>query len=102
MKLDVLKKQLKSTTPPVVIDVRSGYEYRSGHIPGALNLPTLTLFFRRRKLPQNKLALLVLTCEHGPRAVLAQKILGLLGYKNSELLDGHMHGYRKKGQPLEK
>ena len=102
MKLDVLKKELKLTTPPAVIDVRSGYEFRSGHIPGSLNLPTLSLIFKRGKLPKNKQSLLVLTCEHGPRAVLAKKVLGLLGYKNCELLDGHMHGYRKKGQPLEK
>ena len=102
MKLEVLKKQLKSTTPPVVIDVRSGFEYRSGHIPGALHLPFPSLLFKRRSLPQDKKSLLVLTCEHGPRAVLAKKVFGLLGFKNCELLEGHMLAYRRKGLPLEK
>lgn len=102
MKPEALIKQLKAKTPPFVIDVRSGFEYRSGHIPGALNLPPSTLLFSRGKLPQNKLALLVITCEHGPRAVLAKGMLGLLGFKNCELLDGHMHAYRKKSLPLDK
>lgn len=102
MKLEILKKLLKSTTPPVVIDVRSGFEYRSGHIPGALHLPVPSLLFKRGDLPQDRKALLVITCEHGPRAVLARKMLGLLGFKNCELLDGHMLAYRRKGLPLEK
>ncbi len=102
MKLDILKKQLKSANPPVVIDVRSGFEFRSGHIPGALHLPVPSLLFKRGSLPKDRQSLLVITCEHGPRAVLAKKILGLFGFKNCELLDGHMHAYRRKGLPLEK
>ena len=102
MKLETWKKQLKSATPPVVIDVRSGFEYRSGHIPGALHLPVSRLLFKRGRLPKDKQSLLVLTCEQGPRAVLAKKVFGLFGFKNCELLDGHMHAYRRKGLPLEK
>ena len=102
MKSEELRKQLKSKTPPCVIDVRSSYEYRNGHIPGALNLPVYTILLSRRKLPQDRQSRLVLTCEHGPRAVLAKGMLSLLGFKNCELLDGHMLAYRKKGLPLEK
>ncbi len=102
MKPENLAKQLKTKNPPPVIDVRTGFEYRSGHIPGALNLPVSTLLFNRGKLPQDRQRLLVITCEHGPRAVLAKGMLGLLGFKNCDLLDGHMQVYRKKGLPLEK
>ncbi len=102
MNAATLTKQLESKMPPVVIDVRTGMEYRSGHIPGALNLPTVSLPFKRNLLPRERQTLLVITCEHGPRAVLAKGVLDLLGYKNSELLEGHMHGYRKQGFPLEK
>ena len=102
MKSENLRKQLKSQTPPVVIDVRTSFEYRNGHIPGSLNLPVATLLLNRKKLPLDKQELLVVTCEHGPRASLAQGMLSLLGYKNSELLEGHMQSYRKLGLPLEK
>lgn len=102
MTSEALAKQLKSETPPVVIDVRSGFEYKSGHIPTALHLPTSTLIFHRQRLPEDKETLLVITCEHGPRAVLAKKLLGLCGYRNCELLKGHMHAYRQKRLPLEK
>ena len=102
MKADVLVRELKSKNPPVVVDVRSGFEFRSGHIPGALHLPLATLLFSKSKLPSGPEAKLVITCEHGPRAVLGQRLLGLLGYKNTELLEGHMHGYRRKGLRLEK
>ncbi len=102
MNAATLTRLLKSKTPPVVIDVRTSFEYRSGHIPGALNLPTTRLPFNRNRLPQDQQDLLVLTCEHGPRAMVAKKVLDLLGYKNTELLEGHMIGYRKQGFPLEK
>ncbi|MCF6179430.1 MAG: rhodanese-like domain-containing protein [Geopsychrobacter sp.] len=99
---EALAKQLKSETPPVIIDVRSGFEYKSGHIPGALHLPTSTLIFNRRQLPRDKQILLVITCEHGPRALLAKSVIGAFGYRNCELLEGHMHAYRRKSLPLEK
>lgn len=102
MTAEELTKQLKTKTPPLVVDVRSGFEFRSGHIPGALNLPIFAILLSRKKLPRERQRLLVLTCEHGPRAVLAKGVLSLFGYKNSTLLDGHMLAYRKKRRPLEK
>jgi hydroxyacylglutathione hydrolase len=102
MTLETLIKQLKSKTPPLVIDVRSGFEYRSGHIPGALHLPNSSLILSRKQLPRDKATLLVITCEHGPRAAVSKGLLSLFGYHNCELLDGHMHAYRQKRLPLEK
>lgn len=102
MKPETLTKQLKSKTPPCVIDVRTSFEYRTGHIPGALNLTTFSLPFNRGKLPKDRQAQLIITCEHGPRAAMAKGVLSMLGYKNCELLEGHMHSYRHKKLPLEK
>ncbi len=92
----------KSGTPPLVIDVRTGPEFCSGHIPGALHAPTLKILFRRVPLPADKGSLLVITCEHGPRAYLAAKLLGRFGYRNITLLEGHMAGWRRGGLPLER
>ncbi|MDF1553999.1 MAG: rhodanese-like domain-containing protein [Deferrisomatales bacterium] len=86
---------------PVVIDVRTGPEYRSGHIPGALHLPTSHIPFRRGRLPADREAPLVLTCEHGPRARLAAGVLKLLGFNNVELLEGHMAAWREAKLPMD-
>jgi hydroxyacylglutathione hydrolase len=95
-----LLKQMKSKQPPTILDVRSGFEYRSGHIPGAIHAPALKILLKTSHLPVEKNAELVVTCEHGPRAQLAKGLLGFMGYDNVTLLDGHMSAWRQAGRPL--
>lgn len=102
MQAKELAKRLKGSQPPVVVDVRSGVEYRSGHIPGALHVPFWAVMLQRRKLPQDREACLVVTCEHGPRAQLAMSQLGWAGYRRVEMLEGHMAGWRRNRLPLER
>lgn len=98
-----LQKQLKSKHPPVVVDARSGMEYRMGHIPGALHLPLWkTLFRLLGVLPQDKSRQLVLYCESGARAELVGSLLTKRGYSKISYLDGDMAGWRRAGLPLEK
>ena len=102
MQAKELAKKIKSNTAPSVLDVRSGFEFRSGHIPGALHTPAWRILLRLSPLPKDKKTPLVVTCEHGPRAQLAVSLLKLAGYPDIELLDGHMAGWRRGGLPLEK
>jgi hydroxyacylglutathione hydrolase len=97
MEAKELVQRLKSQHPPLVLDVRSGSEYASGHIPEALHAPNLRILVNMAKLPEDKNCELVITCEHGPRAQMAQGILSLYGYKNTTLLDGHMSAWRSAG-----
>lgn len=97
-----LAKRLKSKNPPTVVDVRTGFEFRAGHIPGAIHAPTLKLLLRLVRIPSDKNAELVVTCEHGPRAQIAKGLLGAFGYRNVSLLAGHMAGWRQAGLPREK
>jgi hydroxyacylglutathione hydrolase len=97
-----LAQRIKAKQAPSVIDVRSGFEYSSGHIPGALHAPSLKILFKMVRLPENKDAELVVTCEHGPRAQMAQGLLGMYGYRHVTLLVGHMAGWKRSGLPLEK
>ncbi len=97
-----LAKRMKSKQPPTVVDVRSGMEFRHGHISGALHAPTWKILFRMAQLPSARDAELVVTCEHGPRAQLAKAVLSMFGYTNVDLLDGHMSGWRQAGRSLEK
>jgi hydroxyacylglutathione hydrolase len=97
-----LAQRLKSNNAPSVIDVRSGIEFKHGHIPGAIHAPTLKILLKMARLPDDKNTELVVTCEHGPRALMAQRVLAVYGYRNTTLLEGHMAGWRRAALPLEK
>lgn len=97
-----LIQRIKSDNPPTVVDVRSGFEFKNGHIPGAIHAPAWTILLKTADLPKDKDGELVITCEHGPRAQMAQGLLGLYGYRNTSLLEGHMAGWRRAGMKTEK
>lgn len=97
-----LALRLKTKEAPLVLDVRTGIEYRNGHVPGALYAPTLRILTWRVKLPADKGTPLLVTCEQGSRAKLAARVLRWRGYHNVDLLEGHMSAWRKAGLPLEK
>ena len=46
-----LRAQLDAGTAPLIIDVRSRWEYHRGHVPGAVHIPFWTLFFHRAAIP---------------------------------------------------
>jgi len=97
-----LSKRMKSGQPPTVLDVRSSIEFRRGHIPGAIHSPALKILLRLARIPSDRNTELVVTCEHGPRAQLAKGLLGVLGYRNVTLLEGHMAAWRAAGRSQEK
>jgi hydroxyacylglutathione hydrolase len=102
MQASELMQRITSNSAPQVIDARSGLEFNSGHIPGAIHAPVRKILLKSARLPEDKNCELVITCEHGPRALMAKRLLALYGYHNITLLDGHMLGWRRAGLPLEK
>lgn len=91
---------IESGTPPVIVDVRSGREYRQGHIPGAIHIPFWQTFFRADSLTAAGDDTVVVTCAHGPRAGVGKLALQLAGFRNVVYLDGHMSGWYKAGLPV--
>lgn len=92
-------QKIKAGKAPVIYDVRSQSEYRSGHVPGAIHLP-----FWRAYPPEDldsKIPVVVY-CEHGPRAGLAKLSLSWSGVENIRYLKGHMVSWKKAGLPMEK
>ena len=85
----------------VVLDVRSRYELHSGHIPGAVHAPLPAVLKAAEASTGDKGALLVIVCEHGPRAKMARMLLKFRGYKNLQLLEGHMSHWRSSGRLLQ-
>jgi hydroxyacylglutathione hydrolase len=102
MQASELAERIKSNNAPAIIDARSGMEFRSGHIPGAIHATVLKILLKRARLPEDKNSEMVITCEHGPRAMMAKRSLAAFGYRNVTLLEGHMLGWRRAGLPLEK
>lgn len=101
MTAEQLERHLKCGTAPVVFDVRSSYEYKSGHIPGAIHAPIAGVLQAARAATVSKQDLLLIVCEHGPRAQIARVLLKFRGYKNLQLLEGHMSRWRGSGRPLQ-
>ena len=97
-----LARRISCGDAPWVLDARSAFEFKLGHIPGAIHAPVLKILMKRARLPEEKDSELVITCEHGPRAVMAKALLAIYGYRNATLLRGHMLGWRRAGLPLEK
>ena len=98
----ILAEKMASGQPPTVIDVRTGFEFRAGHIPGAINAPVWKILLLLEPLPQDKDAELVVLCELGPRAMMGKVLLGFLGFRNVTLLTGHMAAWRRSGLPMVK
>jgi rhodanese-related sulfurtransferase len=96
-----LDQRIKSGTAPVIVDVRSAYEYRKGHIPGAIHMPFWQSFFLADDLTAPGDRPVVVYCQHGPRAVIAKFALRQAGHADVRYLDGHMSGWENAGLPLE-
>jgi rhodanese-related sulfurtransferase len=102
MQASELLQRIKSNSAPMVVDARSPIEFKSGHIPGAINAPVGKLLLNRVRLPDDKAVEMVVTCEHGQRAWMARKLLALHGFRNTALLEGYLMEWKKAGLPLEK
>jgi hydroxyacylglutathione hydrolase len=96
-----LLQRIQSNRAPLVIDARSEIEFKRGHIPGAMNAPVRKILLHRARLPQDRSCELLITCEHGQRARMAKFLLGLYGYRNTDLLEGFLQDWKKAGLPLE-
>jgi hydroxyacylglutathione hydrolase len=101
MQAEELLRRIKSNNAPVILDTRSEMEFKGGHIPGAINAPVRKILLNRAQLPQDRSCEMVITCMHGQRANTAKFLLGIYGYRNTDLLDGFLEGWKKARLPLQ-
>jgi rhodanese-related sulfurtransferase len=102
MQRNDLLRRIQSNDAPVIVDARSPIEFKRGHIPGALNAPVLKILFGMARLPTDRNREMVIACMHGQRAWTAKKLLGLQGYRNTDLLEGYLEEWIESGLPWEK
>ena len=101
MQQNELLEKIGGEQSPIIIDVRSLYEYKAGHIPGAIHIPFWTALTTDKLEGLFKTEALVVYCEHGPRAVVAKLALSLSGFENISYLAGNMTAWKKSGLPVE-
>lgn len=92
--------QLGTAEAPLILDVRSEAEYASGHVPGAVNIPHRMIASRLAEIADFKTLLVVVYCEVGVRAGVAESRLEQAGFQQIRLLDGHMERWRRADLPI--
>ena len=102
MQASELLQRIRSNRAPVIMDTRTGLEYKRGHVPGAIHIPAHKILLKSPCLPKDKELEIVIYCGHGPRAMIARRLLALRGYRNMDLITGHWKFWRNAGLPVEK
>ena len=85
----------------LILDVRSPKEYKEGHIPGAINIEYDQIADRINEIANYKNSTVVVYCERGVRANVAEKTLASAGFKSILHLEGDMSAWRKSNLPIE-
>jgi hydroxyacylglutathione hydrolase len=92
-----LLAQIDGGAAPIILDVRSGAEFRAGHVPGALHVPFWKVRVRVRSIPAASDDPVVVYCGHGPRAWFAGAVLRKCGFQRVSYLEGHFSRWRAAG-----
>lgn len=81
---------------PLVVDVRTPNEWKSGHLEGAKHLPLATFAGRAAELPDDRKIALI--CGSGYRSSIASSLLQARGYQEVENVTGGMTALADAGQ----
>ena len=98
---------VKNPNGAKLIDVREGYEYKAGHIPGTVNMPRGLLEFQIWKALGYPKAVdmnrtIYVQCKTGGRATLAAKDLQNAGFTDVTAVIMNIDEWAKKGHPFTK
>jgi rhodanese-related sulfurtransferase len=82
-----------------VIDARTPGEFAGGHVPGAINIPHMSVVARKDDLAVDKE--LVFICQMGQRSALAAEFAAAIGFKELYNVEGGTEAWIKAGYPVE-
>ncbi|MDP4689564.1 MAG: rhodanese-like domain-containing protein [Candidatus Nanopelagicales bacterium] len=80
-----------------IVDVRETFEYSSGHVPGAINIPMSTIPVRLQDLPEGDVCII---CESGGRSWQVAAFLAQRGIVVTNV-EGGTGAWRYEGFPIE-
>jgi rhodanese-related sulfurtransferase len=97
-----LQRMLQSASEesPTVVDVREPWEYKQGHVPGALLIPLGQLSSRLGELDPEKPVAVI--CASGSRSQSAAALLGQKGFKTVYNVSGGTSAWKYSGLTLER
>lgn len=82
------EKELKSNRDAVVVDVRTGAEFNSGKIPGAINIDLMSSDFDTQVAGLDKTRKYLVYCRSGNRSAQACELMASHGLKAANLAGG--------------
>jgi rhodanese-related sulfurtransferase len=94
-----LSARIEAGAGPVILDVRSEWEFARGRVPGAKHVPFWNIASHVDEIPAGKTDEVVVYCGHGPRAQWAAAALRRCGFERVELVHGHWAGWVREGRP---
>lgn len=86
----VVQQPVSKNDGPLVVDVRTSGEFRSGAFPGAINIPLDELPSRISELGDQSREI-TLYCASGARSAYAQRLISQMGFSNVKNGGGLMH-----------
>jgi hydroxyacylglutathione hydrolase len=82
-----------------VLDVRGEGEWKTGHLPGSVNVPVGSLDGRVNEIPRDRPV--IVHCQTGARAAIAASLLRARGFSDVRLFPGGFAEWHAAGQPEE-
>lgn len=98
-KLDEMRRD--AALSPQIIDVRTGPEWRSGHVPGAIHVPITELGSRISSLNLDGKRPIIAICRSAHRSIPAVRMLRKHGFRNACQLQGGMLAWWGAELPVE-
>jgi len=99
---EAFDKMRKTDTNTVVLDVRTGEEFKAGHIPGAVLLDFNGEDFDAQLAKLDKSKTYLVHCASGGRSARASKKMEAKLFPKVFNLEGGMRAWEKAGKPVEK
>jgi len=92
-----VKDLLERNGKHLLLDVREGEEYRSGHLEGAVSLPRGFLEIKVESAVPDKATPIIAYCAGGVRSLLAAKAMKEMGYQNIISMSGGYTAWKTAG-----
>ena len=84
----------------ILVDIRTASEFKSGTIPGAVNIDFYQSDFKQRINLLDKKKNLLIYCASGNRSGQALPLVGSLGFKSANDLQGGITAWKNAGKKI--